>query len=101
MDNPLESVAEADLLAEIARRRAIRDEQEKVKRLAQQQLWLSSVDFLLTLVPNHNQTSCSDKDVSNGDNLRCSRCILLVAKRYAMWDEQASVEITINRVPLE
>lgn len=59
---------------------------------------LANIDSILTLLPKHDRTSCSDKDPNNANHtrVRCSRCYALYAKDSGYWDADISLEISIR-----
>lgn len=76
----------------------IEEEEKKLENERRQQLgdfYLSNIDALLALVPEHNKTSCRS-NFNNADNCRCKRCFLEQAKNYWSWDSDYEVEIEIR-----
>jgi hypothetical protein len=49
---------------------------------------LKHIDTLLILEPAHACINCSDSNPCNAIRARCTRCVLLVARRDNYWDDE-------------
>lgn len=66
---------------------------QEIARSGRRQHIKDNVELLLTLLPNHSRTSCSDEDRQEVIH-RCTRCFLLEIRDYDYWpDEDFDVEI--------
>jgi hypothetical protein len=77
--NPLKDFSDETLVNELSRRVKIKEEIAREALIARQSLIYINVDMLLTLVPEHSRTSCSDKNHFNHYE-DCVRCWLLFIK---------------------
>jgi len=77
----LAGATNAQLRAEIERRRKEHVENEKARVEALRKWVRVHVDDLLEVLPDHSRTSCSDENPCN-DNWLCDRCILLRIKEF-------------------
>lgn len=82
----LSSFSDSDLEGELqARKERLKAEQaERDRRRCQ--IVVENIDVFLALSPNHDRTSCSDADPCNASRVRCTRCVLLAAKREGYLD---------------
>jgi len=92
----LKDVSLKDLRAEVARKEKIGKQAYEAKKQKQRDLGLKHIDTLIELVPEHSRTSCKDENLNNSCG-RCSRCVLLEAKRLNYWDEDFELDISILR----
>jgi hypothetical protein len=95
MSTDLTKATDDQLKAELKRREDERKVQERLRLEAHQKIVLDHIDALLSLVPTHGRTSCSDENPCNAYNSRCQRCSLLKAKEYRDASEiQVTVQVT-------
>jgi hypothetical protein len=82
----LERFTDEDLTKELERRAAIKREEAHQALLKRQQLIVDNVDVVLQLAPEHDRTSCSDKNHYN--TMDCVRCWLLDVKESGIYDSR-------------
>jgi hypothetical protein len=92
----LQNVSDADIQKELERRRQVATEQERNSRDLHRVWVLENKDKLLELVPAHNRTSCSDKNLANAWDGRCVRCVLMEAKAYNNFNADLKVVVDIH-----
>jgi hypothetical protein len=90
----LDHYSEEDLKNELKRREDERQRQIRLKKEANAEFWLSHIDSLLDIVPNHCRTSCNDNNLANYD--RCTRCFLLDAQQTNHWDLEKELHVYIS-----
>jgi len=77
----LKAITDQALQDEIERRKKIDEETEAARLKKRQELILEHIDVLLEFVDVHDRTTCSDEHPEKNDIGRCSRCMLLKAKK--------------------
>lgn len=87
--------SDQELKAELKRREEERKQQRWSKQQEEADFWLTHVDSLLALIPEHCRTSCGDTHITNEH--RCKRCFLLYAQMTGNWDHERELTISINR----
>lgn len=93
----LDQFSDVELVKELERRKEIKRQEELSRRQQNADFWISKVDLLLELIPNHCRTSCSDTNAINDE--RCTRCYLLCAKSCNFWDLDRHLNINIIKLP--
>jgi hypothetical protein len=91
----LNQFSDAELQAELKKRREAEKQRIIEQREADAQFWTEKIDLILELIPEHSRTTCSDADPKNEH--RCSRCYVLYAKQF-QWDSDRELSITVNKL---
>jgi hypothetical protein len=91
----LDHFSDAELQAELKRRREAEKQRIIEQREADAQFWTEKIDHILELIPEHGRTTCSDANPKNEH--RCSRCYALYAKQF-QWDSDRNLSITITKL---
>jgi len=92
--NDLSNFTNQDLQDELKRRAEEAERLFNETRRKQADFWLENIDALITLVPEHSRTSCSDSNISN--EYRCTRCFLLCAKESNSWDYDRQLTLYVG-----
>lgn len=98
LQEALKEVTDQVLEDEMALRKEAAEKAALAKIKKNQALLFKHIDVLLEFVDKHDRTSCNDEDLSNASSGRCSRCMLLAAKRDG-YAGGIDVSVTILTVP--
>jgi hypothetical protein len=96
----LTTLPSAALVEELARRDAVMKAEQERKERERRATLIPMLPALLTLVPDHDRTSCSDADPNN-EYRECRRCILLYVKHavdgWGEWPEEVTFEVMVHK----
>lgn len=91
----------SELLAEIKKREETEKQKLENQRRERDKFIYANIDAFLTLMPEHDRTSCSDKQPCNyGLNSHgypsCIRCFLLECKQRREWENDPLLDIDLK-----